>query len=112
MAWYRKAAEAGQPDAPMPLAIALDEGGGVAPSPAEALPWYLKAAESGNAEALYRLALLYDRGRGTRADFVRARDYYSRAAALGHKEAERVLQRMVGLSAPEGVQLDPFKGMR
>ncbi|MEI6723606.1 MAG: tetratricopeptide repeat protein, partial [Betaproteobacteria bacterium] len=112
VAWYRKAAEAGQSDAQMPLAIALDEGRGTASSPEEAIPWYLKAAEAGNAEAMYRLALLYDRGRGTRADFGRARDYYSRAAARGHKEAERVLQRMVGISAPEGVQLDPFKGMR
>lgn len=111
--WYRQAAaQGGHMGSVLKLAIALDEGLGTAPAPAEAVAWYERAAQAGSAEAMYRLGGLYDSGRGTRADFGRARDYYSRAAALGHPAATQVLQKMVGIPNPGGLENDPFKGIR
>ena len=110
--WYRKAAAQGQLEAALRLGVALETGRGTKPAPAEAIGWYLKAAAGNDPEALFRLGNLYDQGIGTAADFNKARDYYSRAATLGHAGAAKVLQKIIGIPPLEGIQNDPFKGLR
>ncbi len=110
--WLRRAADQGQHEAQLRLAIALAEGRGTAPDPAQAATWYAKAGDAGNGEALYRLALLYDDGIGVPRDTVKARDLIGQSAGLGNERAKEHLSRMLGPALPPPSSGDIFKGMR
>ena len=56
---YRTAAEQGNPDAQVYLALMYAKGEGLARDPVEAFGWFRKAAEQGNAYGEDRLALMW-----------------------------------------------------
>jgi TPR repeat protein len=85
--WYRKAAEAGIPDAAHSLAWLLNQGGRTG----EAERWYRQAAEAGITDAMARLAgLLKDAG-----DTAGAETWYRRAVAGGDAGSATLLGFLV-----------------
>ncbi len=74
---YRRAAEAGLPDAEFNVAIMLDSGRGVIANAAEAATWYARAATHGNRRAAYNLGQLYAAGEGVPKNEGLARAWYS-----------------------------------
>ncbi len=91
-AWYRRAADAGMPEAEFNVAVMLDSGRGVRPDLAEAAIWYARAATHGNHRAAYNLGLLYEDGQGVPQNFDLARAYFAAsdlAAARGHLATQR-----------------------
>lgn len=112
--WYRKAADAGDPDAMFTLG-GLSERGAfrrVAPPTTEqfdletreAVVWYRMAAQHGWAPAMRKLAELYEKGDGVPKDPVEAVRWYRLAAEAGDWEGMAVLSRM--LEDGEGVGRD------
>lgn len=73
-AWFRRAAEAGLPEAEFNVAAMLDSGRGVAADVRQAAIWYARAAARGNHRAAYDLGQLYEAGEGVpkNADLARA----------------------------------------
>lgn len=61
---YRRAAEAGLPEAQFNVAIMLDSGRGVSRDVAQAATWYARAASHGIRRAAYNLGQLYEAGQG------------------------------------------------
>jgi hypothetical protein len=61
---YRRAAEAGLPEAQFNMAVMLDSGRGVKPDVAAAAVWYARAAAHGNRRAAFNLGQLYEAGEG------------------------------------------------
>ena len=66
--WYRKAAEAGEPDGQRGLAVIYYHGDGVPKDHTEAAKWYRKAAEGGNLGAQFAPGSLYLNGEGLPKD--------------------------------------------
>jgi TPR repeat protein len=62
------------------VAIAYDQGVGVAEDNLEAVKWYARAAEAGKSEAQWRLAVKYDLGEGVPKDKQKALQWYLKAA--------------------------------
>ena len=92
-AQYRRAAEAGLPQAEFNVAAMLDSGRGVGQDFAEAATWYARAAARGNARAAYNLGQLYESGEGVPRNVDLARAWFA-ASGL---EAARA--RMAALPA-------------
>jgi TPR repeat protein len=88
LAWYGKAAQAGQPDAMLALGQFYHEGRGVGRDLAEAASWYRQAAHAGVAVAQYNLAVMLAAGDGVPQDLGEAAAWYQRAAAQGHGRAQ------------------------
>ena len=91
-AWYRRAADAGMPEAEFNVAVMLDSGRGVRPNLAEAAIWYARAATHGNHRAAYNLGLLYEDGQGVPKNLDLARAYFALsdlAAARTHLADQR-----------------------
>ncbi len=103
-AWYRRAADAGMPEAEFNVAVMLDSGRGVRPDLAEAAIWYARAATHGNHRAAYNLGLLYEDGQGVPQNPDLARAYFAQsdlAAARTHLSNQRPqLPRDAALVAP------------
>ena len=87
IAKWKKAAEAGDPEAQVLLGICYYFGDGIPRDVEEAARWYRKAAEQGHAEAQCRLGLCYDAGTGVLQDKAEAMEWYRRAAEQGHPDA-------------------------
>jgi TPR repeat protein len=85
IAWYRKAAAQGLPEAQRELAFLLLNS--KPPQTGEAVTLYTAAAQRGDAEAQYQLGVLYDRGMGVRPDFAQRQAWWSKAAAQGYAPA-------------------------
>jgi TPR repeat protein len=85
IAWYRKAAAQGLPEAQRELAFVLLNT--KPPQTAEAVQLYTEAAQRGDAESQYQLGVLYDRGMGVRPDLAQRQAWWSKAAAQGHAPA-------------------------
>lgn len=83
IAWYEKAAEGGQPNAPINLGLIYLEGRpGLEPDMKRAAFWFAQAAEGGNPWGSVHLASLYARGAvGDAPDPVLAAKVLARAAA-------------------------------
>ena len=62
--WYHRAADLGDADAALHMAIAYDQGEGITVDLAEAVKWYRKAADLGVTSAMNRLAGIYLNGDG------------------------------------------------
>jgi TPR repeat protein len=92
MKWYRRAAEAGYPEAQNSLGSALQ----AEKRYAEALVWYEKAAAQEHARSISSLAALYDAGLGVPQDRNKAFQLWSNAAELGWAEAMWNLARFYG----------------
>jgi len=103
------AANAGDAEAQLLMALGhLDDAAG-ARNPAAALPWLHRAAQQGQPEAQYRLAQLLEAGEGVRRDTAWAAVWFGRAAERGHPEAQYALAllRILG----EGIAPDQAEAL-
>lgn len=101
----RQAAERGDAEAQLALAITYDNGKGVSEDDAEAVRWYRFAAKQGLEAAQYQLGVMYAEGRGTLKDEVAAVGWFRRAAAQKYNTAQYALGVMYDLGS--GVLKDP-----
>ncbi|WP_270725281.1 tetratricopeptide repeat protein [Shimia sp. Alg240-R146] len=86
-ALYLQAADSGNSDAAVSLAVLYQHGTGVEQDFERARELYEWPAESGHARALNNLGLLYVRGDGVAQDYVKAAELFSAAAEQGLKQA-------------------------
>lgn len=80
VAWYRKAAEQGNPGAQNNLAVSYYNADGVTRDYVQAVFWWRKAAEQGFIYAEDPLALCYFRGEGVTQDYSQAAEWWEKAA--------------------------------
>lgn len=88
IAQWQPLAQAGHARAQFALALAFEQGRGVARSAAEAARWYERAAASGLADAQYNLGNLHVDGRGVTRSAARAVALFRAAAEQGHVPAQ------------------------
>ena len=115
LAWYAKAAAAGQAEAQFLYAVMLEQGlgapdGSPGPDPAAAVPWYEKAAQQGHVRAQYRLATLLYSGQGTARNPIGAARWFAAAAERGHPPAQYDYALM--LERGRGIAPDPVEAAR
>jgi hypothetical protein len=87
MAWYAKAAAAGNPVGMDALGQMYRNGQGVPRNYPEAIRWFNQAAAAGNSAAMYHLGDMYENGRGVDRSLSQALNYYRQAAAGGDPKA-------------------------
>jgi TPR repeat protein len=85
--WYRKAAQAGLPEAEYNLGVMYARGSGVPPDRAQAIRWFRRAAEQDFAKAEYNLGMIYVRGELGSGEGAEARKWLEKAARQGEPEA-------------------------
>ncbi|MER9232166.1 sel1 repeat family protein [Mesorhizobium sp. M0622] len=95
---YRRAAEAGLPEAQFNVAIMLDSGRGVSPDMAQAATWYARAASHGIRRAAYNLGQLYEAGQGVPQNVDLARAWF-KASGLPAARARLTAIRSGGAKA-------------
>lgn len=93
IAWYRKAAESGEPTAQRNLALNYLDGTGLPKDEKMAAEWMSKAAESGKINAQYDLGLMYLNGEGVPKDKEKGQMWLQRAADRGFEEAQKALKK-------------------
>jgi len=108
--WYRKAAEAGNPDGEEGWAVICKYDFDDPDHYAKAAGWFQKAAAQGNVSAEKDLGALYEDGEAVPQDYKGAAYWYTQAAEQGDPFAEYRLGELYLGGA--GVPLDPEKGMR
>jgi hypothetical protein len=91
VSWWRLAASAGDGEAQVNLAQALQAGRGVVRDEAAAADWLIRAAESGLAAAQARLGLAYATGKGVPVDPTAAHLWFFLAARGGDSGASKNL---------------------
>lgn len=104
VAWFQKAATAGQPGAMVALGYSYEKGRGTAVDVPRALDWYRKAAAQDNADGLFNLGRAYKDGIGLPANQAEARRYFDLAASAGSEEAKRMLLTLGKSNAPAAGQ--------
>ena len=87
IAWYRKAAEQGDPQAQNNLGAMYDAGEGTDINDKEAVKWYTLAANQGNTIAQNNLGAMYYSGEGIRASRTEAYKWFLIAGELGNDDA-------------------------
>jgi|GEM_PF-1296167 len=103
--WYRKAANAGDPEAQTELGLMYAKGYDVTPVDyKEAIHWTRIAAEQGYVGAQYNLGVAYDNGLGVEADLPTAFSWYLKAAEQGYDIAQFNVATM--FEAGQGVLQD------
>lgn len=109
IAELEEAAEAGDLEAQIELAVAYLEGNWVEADAARAAELFLAPAEAGNAQAQRNLAFMYFDGDGVEADRVEA----MRWARLAADQGDRIGQRFLayGLYNEEGVERDVARAL-
>jgi TPR repeat protein len=101
VAWFEKAATAGDAIASFSLAALFDEGAaGLERDQARAAGWYRRAADLGLATAQHRLGVMYRDGRGVARDPRQALDWLRKASELGHPDAQLDLGALLLSVAP------------
>ena len=80
LAYYQKAADAGNAEAQLQLGILYAKGEGAPQDYAVAAKWFRAAADGGSARAQYDLGVLYERGRGVPVDLAESAKWYLKAA--------------------------------
>jgi hypothetical protein len=107
--WYKKAAEQGDTEAQLNLAVMYKYGTGVNEDSSQAVFWYKKAAEQGNTKAQLNLAVMYASGEGILENFVLAYKWANLAGARGNENAREmkneVKKRMTRTQIAEAQQL-------
>ncbi len=88
VAWYRRAAEAGNADAQLNLGFMLFHGEGVPRDRDSGLRWYEKAADAGLPAAQYNVAKVYWDGDGVARDPDKAKRLFKAAAEQGLAPAQ------------------------
>lgn len=76
-ALYKRAAEAGLPQAEFNVAVMLDSGRGTPPDVGQAATWYARAALHGERRAAFNLGQLYEAGEGVPKNDDLARAWFS-----------------------------------
>jgi TPR repeat protein len=101
--WYEKAAEGGQPNAPINLGFLYRNGApGLEPDPRRAAFWFAEAAKGGNAWGSVHLAALYRDGRlGDGPDPVLAAKILARGARLDTVQGRVAAQQNYGGAGAE-----------
>jgi hypothetical protein len=98
VAWYRRAAEQGLPDAQTNLGTRYASGQGVAQDPVQAVAWFSKAADHGDMSAAFNLGVMYANGTGVAADPIEAYKWIDvssmRASGEDRKRAAAALQTL------------------
>ncbi len=118
MAEYRKAADAGYPQAMNNVGLMYLNGTGVAQDGAKALEWFRKAADKGDAAGAANIGLVHYSGRGVAKDYDLAIANYSEAIRRDPKYPLAYYQRGLAYAAKrdydraigeytKAVQLDP-----
>jgi uncharacterized protein len=107
-------AKAGDPDAKMAVAEALELGIDTKADPAQAAKWYREAALTGNYEAQFHLAKIVDKGApGLKADKATAIKLLESGAKHGHAPSENLLGQMLqngdGMPKDEKAAVDLYK---
>jgi len=87
---YEKAV-AGDTEAQFSLAVALENGEGVARDINQAIAWYLRVAEKGFASAQYNLGNCYQDDSLQAKDYAASAYWYGKAAEQGHLNATYML---------------------
>lgn len=85
--WYRKAAEAGDPQGMSNVGSMYFNGRGVAKDEREAARWFRKAMEAGDMQAAALLAFQYGNGQGVPKDEREAARLYRKGAEEGEPQA-------------------------
>ena len=80
----RLAAQQGDTDAQVELAVMYHSGEGVPKDYAEAARWFRKAADQGVAQAQSNLGFMYQNGEGVSRDSSQAVEWWRKAAEQGH----------------------------
>jgi len=88
LAYFQRAAEAGNADAELQIAILYAKGEGLTQDYAIAAKWFRAAAEHGVVRAQFDLGVLYERGRGVDMDQTEAANWYLRAAKANYPLAQ------------------------
>jgi TPR repeat protein len=91
---FLAAAEAGDAEAELNLALFYYNGRGVERDLVEAVRWFARSAEDGNATAQYMLAGAYLKGIGVESDVRTALHWYDEAASQGHEGARDVAAKI------------------
>jgi localization factor PodJL len=89
MAWYGRAAEAGNIRAMHNLAVMAAEGAAGKPDYARAAGWFQKAAALGVRDSQFNLAILYARGLGIEQNLSQSYTWFSVAATQGDDDAAK-----------------------
>lgn len=88
LSWYRRAAQAGDPEAQFLLGNILERGLKGPANPKAAVEWYRRAAEQGHAKAQFRIAEIYYAGRVVPRNLDEAAKWMAKAAEAGIAEAQ------------------------
>jgi TPR repeat protein len=88
LARLQRAAEGGDAEAELQLAILYAKGDGVELDYQAAAKWFEAAADHGLARAQFDMGVLYERGGGVQIDYAKAADWYLKAAEGGYPLAE------------------------
>lgn len=91
---FKRAAEAGIPEAMGFLGIAYLRGEGTGRRPDSAAHWLSLAATAGDAQGMNAYGLAFEDGFGVGQSFLHARRWYEKAASMNDAEAMRNLARL------------------
>ncbi len=86
-AYYRQAAEKGEPHAQWRYGVMLDTPEGVPLDSVEAMRWFRKSATQGFGNAYVSMGVMYSGGRGVTRDYAKALDCYRQGAKLHNVHA-------------------------
>ena len=89
--WYKKAAEAGFPEAQTRLGYCYSKGIAVSQDFDKAFNWYQEAANNGDINALVDIGFFYFNGTAVDEDDAEAFTYFYKAAELGNPTAQYVV---------------------
>jgi len=92
VAWYRAAADSGNPEAQDAMGIIYMSGDGVDRDKAAAVAWYQRAARQGNADAMFNLGTAYYNGDGVAVDDAWAFAWFTLAKQAGSGDATKALE--------------------
>jgi len=93
--WFRRAAEAGDPDAMVQMAVFCRDGKADEPrNPEKAFEWAEQALKGGNTEAYYFLGQFYEYGIGVDQDLNKALEFYRLSKKEGDKDAEKKVREL------------------
>lgn len=108
---YRKAAELGNLEAYVKLAMCYDWGGGVERDQSISLDWYQKAADLGYPPAEWKIGRFYETGtHGLEQDYTQAVVWYRKAAEHGDDNGQFDLAEMYNYG--KGVEEDDAEAMK
>jgi|GEM_PF-774610 len=93
--WFRRAAEAGNTDAMVQMAVFCRDGQGDEPrNPGKAFEWAERALKGGNTEAYYFLGQFYEHGIGVDQNLNKALEFYRLSKKEGDKDAEKKVREL------------------